>query len=178
MTTRVFLVGDWTALGEHLGVRAFLDPDDGPRQVTWPGFAVTDALREALPGLDDEGLEHYAMTEAAQASLGNFYDEGEPMRRLVIVVDVARVEPRSALGSWGRAAFDPEHPGLVGATVELPEDVVAWMVDSEEARHDVLLASAAYRVDDDDAPRLAQACLDHELGWYAATEVDEVLGLS
>jgi hypothetical protein len=173
--TRVFVVGFWDAIGEHLAVSRLPEQDE-PYDVTYPGFAVTEELRAALPGLDDEGLEHYAMTEAAQASLGYFLDEGEPMRRLVIAVEAHDVAPAQVAAFDGQR-LDPEHPGLVDATFALPDDVVAWLVDTDDARETVRAAVSAIATGDDNTDELVERCLDHELAWYAAAEVDEVMRL-
>ncbi|NPD03447.1 hypothetical protein HN031_01960 [Nocardioides sp. zg-1308] len=175
MTTRVFVVGAWDAVLEWHGVLAATG-DDEPQELAWPGFAVTDALRAALPGLDEEELEHYAMTDAAQASLGSFSDEGEPMRRLVIAVDTDAVTPGFP-DPAGWPALDREHPGLVTATFGFPHDVAAWMVDTEDAAEDVRRASAAYRLEREDAAEVAQKCLRHELAWFTSGETETVMQL-
>ncbi len=175
MSTRVYVPGEWMDVRETMAVvreaGAVLDPhwNLAPRR----GYAVTPALRGALPGVDDEGLEHYAMTEAAQASLAGFHDEGEPMRRLVMAVDVDAVEPV---------------PGTVcEVTVEVavPHDVVAWLVDTDDAAAAVAAVAGQLPLTGAESAeqvarveRSVEACLDHELAWYAATEADEVMGLA
>ncbi len=73
-------------------------------------------------------------------------------------------------------------PGAVTAVETtggtIPHDVVAYMVDTDDAVEDVLRAAVAFRMGDADADELAERCLRHELGWYATTEVEQVLGLS
>ncbi len=173
--TRVYLPGDWNDVRETMATVRQAGHVLEPR---WNlgvlrGFAVTAELRGALPDLDEEALEHYAMTEAAQASLEHFHDEGEPMRRLVLAVDAEAVD--LVAGTICE----------VRAEVAVPHDVVAWLVDTETARDAVAQVAGAWPLGGaesaEEAERLeraVEACLDHELGWYAATEVDEVLGLS
>lgn len=159
MSVRVYVPGDWRGLAEQ------------SLTVDLRGHVVTDGLRARLPDLDDEQLEHYVMTEAAQESLRHLAGEGEPRRRLVLVLDVDWVEPV------------PE--SLTGVRVRgpvVPDDVAAWLVDTESAAEDVDRATSALRSEtggewSPGTTQAVEACLEHELAWYAATEADEVLAL-
>ncbi len=169
MSTRVYLTGDWERFGEvlHVDHPGFSHHNTSPRD--YDGHAVTPALRAACPDWDEEQLEHYAMTEAAQASLHHLPGKSERMRRLVITVDAAVVEPVVD----GLTA-------VVAKTVSLPKDVAAVMVDTEDAEARVAAAVSALRgaddIEADDVRRSIDRCLDHELAWFAATEIDQVFG--
>lgn len=165
---RVYLPYDLQALQEIIFVARL---DDGDPDECWipefPGHAVTAALKNALPELDEEGLEHYAMTEAAQESLALIGKDPGRNRRLVMAVEVPTAVPR--LG----------HPTSVQLErVAIPTDVVAWLVDTDDAVPAVTAAAVAIRLGEDDADELAERCLDHELAWYSAPELDVVLQLS
>lgn len=131
------------------------------------GHAVTDELRRALPDLDDEGLEHYAMTEAAQQSIALVDDDFGHHRRMVLAVDVSFV-----------VTVAGEITGVESDQVVIPRDLVALLVDTDDATGTVRRAAKAVKFADDDAADLVEQCLDHELAWYAAAEVDVVMGLS
>lgn len=174
MSTRFYVPGDWAGLHETVAVsRQMVAQGLGPLTTRFRGHVVTDALRAALPELDDEALEDYVATEAAQESLRFFSDEGEPARRLVVVFEVTALEPVAD-------SLTLAHPA---AGLAVPEDVVAWLVDTEAAAEDVdRAASALWSVQgqewSEETRDAVEACLDHQLAWYAATETDEVLGLS
>jgi hypothetical protein len=142
-------------------LRRLVDTDRlGPAPL--PGRAVTDAVRRALGAqgvTDDEELEYAVMTAAALDALA-VLGPGDPPRRLVVAVDVGRVEP------------DPAEPDESGA-VRLPDDVplkrvAAVLADSAQAGADVAAAR-----DGDQAA--VERCLDHELGWYARQELSALL---
>lgn len=157
MSTRCYVPGDWAWVWGATG--------EGELE----GHAVTASLRAALPDLDDEQLEHYASTEAAQRSLLLHTDAGPP-RRLVLVLDL----------DDDRGTPEPvgESPTAVRVRgVRAPGDLVGWLVDTAEAADDVRRAAAALRSGDPGDPgttAAVEACLDHELAWYAATETDLV----
>ena len=175
MSTRVYVPGEWMGVRETMAIVQMPGSGLDPLWNLAParGYAVTAALRAALPELDDEGLEHYAMTEAAQASLSFFHDEGEPMRRLVLAVDVDSVEPVA------------DSVCEVQVEMAVPHHVVAWLVDTESAADAVgavagslPLTGAEPAEEVERIERAVEACLDHELAWFAATEADEVLRLA
>ena len=174
MSTRIYVPGSWTGTRELFPIERFnrvTDPERLWNVRRGRGYAVTDALRRALPDLDDEQLEHYAMTEAAQASILKLEEEDVPLRRLVLAVDVDQFEPVS--GSLCEVA----------AEYSLPYDVVAWLVDTDAATKlveravDFLPLYARTPEELRQFEEAAERCLDHELAWYAANEVDEVMKL-
>ncbi|QWC84068.1 hypothetical protein KLP28_10650 [Nocardioidaceae bacterium] len=125
--------------------------------------AVTSALAAAMPGADEEELAWAALTTAAQASL-ELSDDGA--RRLVLVVD--------ARGATD--AGDPDDPTLV--RLEFPpawKRAAAIHADLPDAAPAVRAARQAYATGSPDADRLAEACLDHELGWFGVQELDDLL---
>jgi hypothetical protein len=115
--------------------------------------AVTDAVRAAMPDAGEEEWEYAAASAAAQASVA-LLDEHQPPRRVVLAVDVPEVSPVPG----------GDHP-----------TVVAVLADSADAEPEVAAARAAVGRGSPDAVRLLERCLDHELGWWAAQEVDAVL---
>lgn len=125
---------------------------------------VTDALRAEFSDADDEELEYLAMTAAAQRSLELVDDEG-PYGRAVLAVDVHSVEP---------AGSEDPTVVLLDSAVRLA-DLVSVHVDSADAAPAVRAARSALAEQAEDADARFERCLDHELGWYAATELDEVV---
>lgn len=126
--------------------------------------AVTDALRAEFPEADDEELEYLAMTAAAQHSVMLVRSEG-PYGRVVLAVDVDAVEP---------AHSEDPTAALISSEVRL-RDLASVHLDSEDAAPDVRAARAAVVDGAQDADERLTRCLDHELGWYAVTELDEVV---
>lgn len=163
--TRVFVPASFGGLGEIVGTSRS-GGDTAPRLLP-PGsdlHAVTDALRADFPDADDEELEYLAMTAAAQRSVEQVDIEG-PYGRVVLAVDVDSVE-----------AARSEDPTVVRVTGQvLLSDVVSAHVDSEDAAPDVFAARTASDDPARDADDALARCLDHELGWYAASELDEVV---
>lgn len=129
-----------------------------------PGLAshaVTPDLVEALgePPPDQEESEYAALTAAALESLDMLRSD-EPPRRVVAAVDVP---------AWERREAD-DVPSAVLVPTPVPwRRVAAVHVDGEEAAADVAAALGG-------DPDAVERCLDHELGWFAAQEVDELLG--
>jgi len=62
------------------------------------GHAVTDRLREAVPGADEDDLEYTALCDAADASVG-----AGPGWRLVAAADVAAAGVLASVPDGGRA---------------------------------------------------------------------------
>lgn len=143
-------------------------------------FGVTPALREAYTSGDDEELAEAAMRHAARASLrllavddpddAEAGGEPEPVRRVVITVDVPAAK---------------ERPDLDDAVLKVTEpirlkDVLAVHVDVAEAEEAV--ARAAQLVDaadlgDEDAELAVGDAEDHDLAWYAVQELPFLLEL-
>ena len=134
--------------------------------------AVTPALREWYAEGDEEELEYVAFTRAAQGALHLLrLDPRAPRRRVVISADV----PSTALVR--------EDVELGSSTVRLPQpvslsEVAAIHVDSADAAEAV--GAAAEVVDeaaagDPDAQFTVDSAEDHELEWYAVSELDELV---
>jgi hypothetical protein len=133
--------------------------------------AVTPALREWYAEGDEEELEYVAFTRAAQAALQLLrHDSAAPRRRVVVAADV----PSNAL--------QREDVELGSSTVRLPgpvslKEIASIHVDAPEAAEDV--AAAAEVVDealagDPDAQFTVDGAEDHELAWYAVSELDDL----
>ena len=132
-------------------------------------FAVTPALREWYREGDLEELEYVAMTHAAKASLRLLAarsDGSDRPRRVVLAADVADRD------AWPQ-------PDVDVAAVRLDADVlldaiVSAHVDDPAAVPEVAAALAALGAadaGDGDAAFLLDGLDDHELQWYAASEL-------
>ena len=158
MSTRVYVPTTMSRL------RAVVTAD-GIGPAPFVGHAVTPGVREALSDVGEEEWEYAASTAAAQSSLGMLHED-EPARRVVIAVDVPSARPA----------------GTVDPTVVEVDDVVpfrlvgAVLADSVDAEGDILAARDALAAGHGDAEDLAERCLDHELGWWAAQEIGDLLG--
>ena len=120
--------------------------------------AVTPELVSELGAADADEAEYLALTAAALESLSLLRPD-EPPRRIVAAVDVPAWEPRP----------EGEQPSAVSVPTRVPwRRLVAVHVDAEEASSDVAAALGG-------EPDAVERCLDHELGWYAVQEVDELL---
>jgi hypothetical protein len=128
------------------------------------GHAVTPAVREALSDVGEEEWEYAASTAAAQSSLGMLHDD-EPARRVVIAVDVPSARPAGI-----------EDPTVVEVDEVVPfKRVGAVLADSADAETDVEAARTALTAGREEAEALSERCLDHELGWWAAQEIGDLL---
>jgi hypothetical protein len=133
--------------------------------------AVTPALREWYAEGDEEELEYVAFTRAAQAALQLLrHDPKAPRRRVVVSADVAST------------AFVREDVELGSSTVRLPQpvsfkEVASIHVDSVAAAEGVAAAAEVVEealAGDPDAQFTVDGAEDHELEWYAVTELDEL----
>lgn len=135
-------------------------------------YAVTPALREWYVGGDLEELEYAAMTDAARASLRLIEADPEaPSRRVVLAAEVPDTDLFPA-PDLERAAT------RVGIVVPLSQ-VVSAHVDAAEAEGAVRDAAAVIGkadLGDDDASFVVDGTEDHELLWYAAQEIPDLLG--
>jgi hypothetical protein len=133
--------------------------------------AVTPALREWYAEGDEEELEYVAFTRAAQDALHLLRrDPQAPRRRVVVSADVPST------------AFVREEVELGSSEVRLPlplslKEVASIHVDSISAAEEI--AAAADVVDeaqagDPDAQFTVDGAEDHELEWFAVTELDEL----
>ena len=133
--------------------------------------AVTPALREWYAEGDEEELEYVAFTRAAQAALQLLrHDPEAPRRRVVVSADV-RAD-----------ALTREDVELGSSTVRLPQpvslkEVASIHLDSAGAAEDVAAAADVVEealAGDPDAQFTVDGAEDHELEWYAVTELDEL----
>ena len=150
------------------GLRAGGQLGDGPTVA----HAVTPALREWYAEGDEEELEYVAFTRAAQAALQLLrHDPAAPRRRVVVSADVPA------------AALVREEVELGSSTVRLAQpvamtEVASVHVDSTGAAESVAAAAevvAQAEAGDPDARFTVDGAEDHELEWYAVTELDELL---
>ena len=134
--------------------------------------AVTPALREWYAEGDEEELEYVAFTRAAQAALQLLrHDAKAPRRRVVVSADVAS------------ATLIREDVELGSSTVRLPEaislrEVASIHLDGESAAEDVGAAADVVeeaQAGDPDAQFTVDSAEDHELEWYAVSELDELI---
>ena len=157
MTTRVYVpstLGRLRAIVTAAGI--------GP--APFVGHAVTPVVREELADLGEEEWEYAASTAAAQSSLALLHDD-EPARRVVVAVDVPSVRPAGT-----------EDPTVVEVDDVVPFRLVgAVLADAADAEEHVAAARDALAAGAPDAQRLVERCLDHELGWWAAQEIDDLL---
>ncbi|MGX6601971.1 DUF6912 family protein [Micromonosporaceae bacterium Da 78-11] len=140
---------------------------DGPTVA----HAVTPALREWYAEGDEEELEYVAFTRAAQGALQLLrHDPKAPRRRVVVSADVpsARlVREDVELGSSTVRLLEPVSLTEV-ASVHLDSAGVAEQVAAAAEVVEEALAG------DPDAQFTVDGAEDHELEWYAVTELDEL----
>ena len=136
------------------------------------GHAVTPALREWYAEGDEEELEYVAFTRAAQGALRLLrHDPSAPRRRVVVSADVPS------------ATLIREDIELGSSTVRLPgpialADVAAIHVDGVDAAAEVAAAADVVEealAGDPDAQFTVDGAEDHELEWYAVTELSELV---
>ena len=151
-----------------LPLLAALRADDG-LGLPLSGHAVTPELREWYAEGDEEELEYVAFTRAAQDALHLLRrDPGAPRRRVVISADVPEVHPADRdLGSSAVAVDD---------RVRL-DAVAAIHIDGAAAEADVAAAAEVVEeavAGDPDAQVTVDGAEDHELEWYAVSELDQL----
>jgi hypothetical protein len=133
--------------------------------------AVTPALREWYAEGDEEELEYVAFTRAAQAALRLLrQDSSAPRRRVVVSADVASADLQPADVELGSSTVRLSQP------VALTE-VAAIHVDGAAAADDVAAASDVVEealAGDPDAQFTVDGAEDHELEWYAVSELDQL----
>jgi len=134
--------------------------------------AVTPALREWYVEGDEEELEYVAFTRAAQDALRLLRaDTGAQPRRVVISADVPAARVRSANGDLGSSGV------LVAGEVPL-NWVASFHVDDADAEADVAAAADVVEeaaAGDPDAQFTVDSAEDHDLLWYASSELAQVL---
>jgi hypothetical protein len=133
--------------------------------------AVTPALREWYAEGDEEELEYVAFTRAAQDALQLLRaDPAAPRRRVVVSVDLPAEAVGRGDGELGSSAVRLTQPVPVTA-------VAALHVDGTEAVEDIAAAAevvAEALAGDPDAQFTVDGAEDHELEWYAVSELDEL----
>ena len=135
----------------------------GPLQA----HAVTDAVRNVLDDVDEEDREYLVLSSASLDCLDLLGADEAPVR----VVVAADVDDVTATG-------DADTPSAVRLASEVPwRHVAAVHADSDDARDAVAAARDALRSRAGDADGLVERCLDHELGWFGAQEVDGLLAV-
>jgi len=160
---RVYVPATWPML-RKLARTGQLEPIGGT------AFALTPKLRESYVSGDDEELEYAAMSEAARASLRllavefGLGEDTTPARRVVVACDLEDVTLRPDLDD-----------GAVRIAGPVPVAAIASVhVDVEDAEYAVRQASAAIDaadMGDLDADFLVGEAEDHDLAWYAPSEV-------
>jgi hypothetical protein len=137
---------------------------DGVGPSPFLAHAVTDAVRDELSDGGDEEWEYAASTAAAQSAVGLLLEDDVP-RRVVVALDVASVR---RVGS--------DDPTLVEVDEVVPmRRVAAVLADDATAEGDVAAARDALAAGAPDRDRLLERCLDHELAWWAAQEISQLL---
>lgn len=139
--------------------------------------AVTPALREWYAEGDHEELEYAATTAAARESLRLLAaDPRAPVRRVVLALEVDEADVR-AIGDVG--ARRSEEASAVRLADGIPmRRLAAALVDGPDAAPDVADAIAALAdadAGDPDAAFRVDSPEGHELLWYAAQEIDDLL---
>lgn len=134
--------------------------------------AVTPGLREWYAEGDEEELEYVAFTRAAQGALRLLrHDPVAPRRRVVVSADVPA-------GTLSR-----EDVELGSSAVRLPgpvtlAQVAAIHVDGTDAAPEVAAAADVVEealAGDPDAQFTVDGAEDHELEWYAVSELSELV---
>lgn len=135
------------------------------------GSAVTAYLRQYYSATDEEELEYLLLGSAALDSLRLVAaDPAEERRRVVVALEVpdAAVTPDPAAGPTAV---------VVSAAVRLA-DIVAVHVDGDDAVPAVTAAAGAAdaaALGDAGASELVEAVDDHELLWYGAQEIADLV---
>lgn len=135
------------------------------------GYAVTPGLREWYSDGDAEELEYAAMVQAARASLRLLgRAESAVPRRVVVAVEV-QADLVSEEHELGRAVVE------VSATVPMAR-VASAHVDDDAATDDIRAAVDALPASDEgdgDARFTVESAEGHELMWYAAQELKDLV---
>lgn len=165
---RVYLPSTLSGLRTLLDTGSLGDPP-------LPGYAVTPALREWYAEGDEEELEYAALTLAARASVrlldrALLLDPAAVPRRVVVVVEVASVEPAPDVDRSAVRVLEAVPMRLVQAV----------HVDGSGAEPDVRAAAEALVEADlgsQDAAFVVEQAEGHELQWYATQEIGPLLEL-
>lgn len=154
---RVFLPLTWSMLAALAAT--------GATAAALPAYAVTTAVRDALPMADEDELDYAALLAAGEHCLALLAAApAEPARRIVVVavLDDQDVQPEAA-----------QRPGAVqvGAPVALTR-ITAVFVDEPAAVPAVRTAIDRLRGPGD---QVEQTLQEHELLWYAGQEIADLL---
>lgn len=134
--------------------------------------AVTPALREWYAEGDEEELEYVAFTRAAQQALSLLHGDPEaPRRRVVISADVPSSELLRSEIELGSSTVRLPAPIALDEVASIHVDGAAAVADVAAAV-DVVQAALA---GDPDAQFTVDGTEDHELEWYATSELDQIL---
>lgn len=132
--------------------------------------AVTPALREWYVEGDAEELEYVALTAAATASLWLLAIDGSaPRRRVVVAAEIAETAVRPAPGDRAAVTVGTGLPLAAVAAVHVDDPAAAAVVEA------AVRALPAAEAGDDDARFVLDEAEAHELQWYAASEVTELV---
>jgi hypothetical protein len=133
--------------------------------------AVTPSLREWYAEGDEEELEYVAFTRAAQAALQLLrHDPQAPRRRVVVSADVAAGSVKREEVELGSSTVRLSGPLALG-------DVAAIHLDGTDVADEIAAAVAVIEealAGDPDAQFTVDGAEDHELEWYAASELDQL----
>ena len=175
-SVRVYLPSTLPLLREvaRMGTAGTLVP--APVQVHGVTPALRDWYVEADPRDLEEELEYAASSDAAERSLHLLAaDPRAPRRRVVLALDV----PAAALVPVPARDLSGTDRSALLLTEEVPRSaLVSVHVDDEEAVVDVAAAVAALdaaAAGDEDAAFTVEAAEGHELLWYDASEVDDLV---
>jgi hypothetical protein len=134
--------------------------------------AVTPALREWYAEGDEEELEYVAFTRAAQGALQLLrHDVSAPRRRVVVSADVAATTIVREDVELGSSAVHLPQPVSLAEVASIHVDGVGAVAEVAAAADVVEEALAG----DPDAQFTVDGAEDHELEWYAVTELDELI---
>lgn len=133
--------------------------------------AVTPSLREWYAEGDEEELEYVAFTRAAQGALQLLrHDPAAPRRRVVISADVASGSVKREEVELGSSTVRLLGPVALG-------DVAAIHVDSGDVSDEIAAAVDVIEealAGDPDAQFTVDGAEDHELEWFAVSELDQL----
>jgi hypothetical protein len=133
--------------------------------------AVTPSLREWYAEGDEEELEYVAFTRAAQGALQLLrHDPEAPRRRVVVSADVPSGAVRHEEVELGSS--EVHLPGPVALT-----EVAAIHVDGADVADEIAAAVDVVEealAGDPDAQFTVDGAEDHELQWYAPSELDQL----
>jgi hypothetical protein len=133
--------------------------------------AVTPSLREWYAEGDEEELEYVAFTRAAQGALQLLRHAPEaPRRRVVVSADVPSGVVKRDEVELGSSTVRLAGPLALG-------HVAAIHVDSADAAAEIAAAVDVVEealAGDPDAQFTVDGAEDHELEWYAVSELDQL----